>query len=71
LQLIPVSVQHPIGVEVWIIAHDVLIGTVQPSMIELIAQLHGIAVGGIAKGLHTTNVLIKTEGTICRAGRWQ
>src|SRR5580693_6247071 len=66
LKLIPVTGKLGIRVEVWIIAHDIFAGTIEPRVVILAAEFHGLTIRWITEGLHTANVLVCLQKTLPR-----
>src|ERR1700730_1520470 len=68
LYLIPVPAEIAVGIEVRVVAHDVLIGAIEPGMVVLVAEFERSAGRRIAEGRHTADELVLAKGGLVGAG---
>ena len=68
LQLSPIAAEIAVGIEVRVIAHDVLIRPIQPGVVVLVAELERRATRRIAEGLHAADDLTLAINSMVGAG---
>ena len=66
--MIPVAAEIAVGIEVRVVAHDVLIGAIEPGMVVLVAEFEHSARRRVAEGLHAADELVLAKGGAVGAG---
>jgi hypothetical protein len=66
--LIPVAGESAVGIEVRVVAHDVLIGAIEPGMVVLVAEFERSASRSVTEGLHAADELVLAKSGLIGTG---